>query len=91
MLLRQLSLINYKNFESKELIFDSKINCFVGDNGVGKTNILDAIYHLSFGKSYFNPISSQNIKHGTDFFVIDGTFEKDNRDEKVVCSLKKKQ
>ena len=89
MLLRQLSLINYKNFESKELVFDSKINCFVGDNGVGKTNILDAIYHLSFGKSYFNPISSQNIRHGEDFFVIDGTFEKEGREEKVVCSLKK--
>ncbi|WP_419211012.1 DNA replication/repair protein RecF [Maribacter sp. X9] len=89
MLLRQLSLINYKNFESNELLFDSKINCFVGDNGVGKTNILDAIYHLSFGKSYFNPISSQNIRHGSDFFVIDGTFEKDDRQEKVVCSLKR--
>ncbi|MDO1514236.1 DNA replication/repair protein RecF [Maribacter confluentis] len=89
MLLRQLSLINYKNFESKELVFDAKINCFVGDNGVGKTNILDAIYHLSFGKSYFNPVSSQNIKHGTDFFVIDGLFEKDDREEKIVCSLKK--
>ena len=89
MLLRQLSLINYKNFESKELVFDSKINCFVGDNGIGKTNILDAIYHLSFGKSYFNPISSQNIRHGSDFFVIDGTFEKDNREEKIVCSLKR--
>ncbi|WP_405381653.1 DNA replication/repair protein RecF [Maribacter sp. LLG6340-A2] len=89
MLLNQLSLINYKNFESKELVFDAKINCFVGDNGVGKTNILDAIYHLSFGKSYFNPVSSQNIKHGTDFFVIDGLFEKDDREEKIVCSLKK--
>ena len=89
MLLRQLSLINYKNFESKELVFDSKINCFVGDNGIGKTNILDAIYHLSFGKSYFNPISSQNIRHGSDFFVIDGTFEKDDREEKIVCSLKR--
>lgn len=89
MLLRQLSLINYKNFESKELVFDSKINCFVGDNGIGKTNILDAIYHLSFGKSYFNPISSQNIRHGSDFFVINGTFEKENREEKIVCSLKR--
>ncbi len=89
MLLRQLSLINYKNFESKELVLDSKINCFVGDNGIGKTNILDAIYHLSFGKSYFNPISSQNIRHGSDFFVIDGTFEKDDREEKIVCSLKR--
>tara|TARA_R110002051_G_scaffold8755_1_gene35955 strand:+ start:53712 stop:54791 length:1080 start_codon:yes stop_codon:yes gene_type:complete len=89
MLLRQLSLINYKNFESKELVFDAKINCFVGDNGIGKTNILDSIYHLSFGKSYFNPIASQNIRHGSDFFVIDGTFEKENREEKIVCSLKR--
>ncbi|HDZ04023.1 hypothetical protein LCGC14_0132860 [marine sediment metagenome] len=89
MLLRQLSLINYKNFESKELMFDAKINCFVGDNGIGKTNILDSIYHLSFGKSYFNPVSSQNIRHGSDFFVIDGTFEKEDREEKIVCSLKK--
>ncbi|WP_281542903.1 DNA replication/repair protein RecF [Maribacter aestuarii] len=89
MFLKKLSLINYKNFESKNLEFDSKINCFVGNNGVGKTNILDAIYHLSFGKSYFNPISSQNIKHYEDFFVIDGVFEKDGREEKIVCSLKR--
>ena len=61
----------------------------VGANGIGKTNILDAIYHLSFGKSYFNPVSSQNIRHGSDFFVIDGTFEKEGREEKIVCSLKK--
>ena len=60
MLLRQLSLINYKNFESKELAFDAKINCFVGANGIGKTNILDAIYHLSFGKSYFKLQRNEN-------------------------------
>lgn len=89
MFLKKVSLLNYKNFESKDLVFDSKINCFVGDNGKGKTNILDAIYHLSFGKSYFNPIASQNIKHGTDFFVIEGLFEKENREEKIVCSLKR--
>ena len=71
MILKSLSLLNYKNFESSTFDFDSKINCLVGNNGVGKTNILDAIYHLSFGKSYFNPITSQNIKHGTDFFVIE--------------------
>lgn len=89
MFLKKLSLLNYKNFETKDLEFDSKINCFVGDNGVGKTNILDAIYHLSFGKSYFNPVSSQNIKHDSDFFVIDGVFEKEEREEKIVCSLKR--
>mgnify|MGYP005870730845 CR=1 FL=1 len=61
--LKQLTLLNYKNIVDKSFEFDEKINCFVGKNGVGKTNILDAIYHLSYGKSYFNPLSVQNIKH----------------------------
>ena len=74
----------------KPLHFDPKINCFVGDNGVGKTNVLDAIYHLSFGKSYFNPITGQNIKHGEDFFVIDGQYEKDDRNEKIISKRKKR-
>ncbi len=91
MILKSLSLLNYKNFESINFEFDDKINCFVGNNGVGKTNILDAIYHLSFGKSYFNPITSQNIKHNTDFFVVDGLYEKDDRDEKVIVSAKRGQ
>lgn len=89
MFLKKLSLVNYKNFDTQDFEFDNKINCFVGDNGIGKTNVLDAIYHLSFGKSYFNPIASQNIKHGTEFFVIEGLFDKNKRDEKIVCSLKR--
>jgi DNA replication and repair protein RecF len=87
--LKKLSLLNYKNFNSCEFEFDAKINCFVGNNGVGKTNVLDAIYHLCFGKSYFNPVSSQNIRHGEDFFVVDGTFVKKENEEKIVCSLKR--
>lgn len=89
MYLKSLSLVNYKNFDSKQLEFDPVINCLVGKNGVGKTNILDAIYHLSFGKSYFNPVSTQNINYDADFFMIEGEFEKDGRNEKVVCSFKK--
>ncbi len=89
MFLRHLSLVNYKNFDSKNLDFDPVINCLVGNNGVGKTNILDAIYHLCFGKSYFNPVSTQNIKHGTDFFMVEGNFEKEGRAEKIVCSFKR--
>jgi DNA replication and repair protein RecF len=58
---------------------------------MGKTNVLDAIYHLSFGKSYFNPVASQNIKHDEDFFVIHGDYEKDKKIEKVVISLKRGQ
>ncbi len=91
MILKSLSLINYKNFESQGFTFDAKINCFVGNNGVGKTNVLDAIYHLSFGKSYFNPVTSQNINHNADFFVVDGVYTKNEREEKVVVSAKKGQ
>jgi len=87
--LKHLSLVNYKNFSSKNLEFDPIINCLVGNNGVGKTNVLDAIYHLCFGKSYFNPVATQNIKHNTDFFVIEGEFEKNERSEKIICSYKK--
>ena len=82
MILKSLSLLNYKNFDSKTFTFNDTINCFVGNNGVGKTNVLDAIYHLSFGKSYFNPIASQNIKHNEDFFVINGDYEKESKSEK---------
>lgn len=91
MILKTLSLVNYKNFDSQFFEFDRKINCFVGANGIGKTNVLDAIYHLSFGKSYFNPISSQNIKHDEGFFVVDGVYEKEDREEKIVVSLKRGQ
>ena len=87
--LKTLNLINYKNFKNQTFEFHSKVDCFVGSNGVGKTNILDAIYHLSFGKSYFNPIASQNIKHGEDFFVVDGRYLKDLKEEKIIVSLKK--
>ncbi|KQC33273.1 DNA recombination protein RecF [Nonlabens sp. YIK11] len=87
--LKSLSLVNYKSFDSADFEMDEKINCFVGNNGVGKTNVLDAIYHLAFAKSYFNPITIQNIKHETDFFVINGRFEKDDREENVVISAKR--
>lgn len=91
MFLKRISLLNYKNFSEIDFELDSKINCFVGKNGIGKTNILDAIYHLANGKSYFNPLAVQNIKHGEDFFVVDGEFEKNGRTEKILCSLKKGQ
>ena len=91
MYLKKISLFNYKNFSEANFDFDNKINCFVGKNGIGKTNVLDAIFHLSYGKSYFNPLAVQNIKHGEEFFVIEGEFEKTKRSEIVICSLKKGQ
>ncbi|WP_026713410.1 DNA replication/repair protein RecF [Flavobacterium daejeonense] len=91
MYLKKISLFNYKNFTEASFEFDGKIICFVGKNGIGKTNVLDAIYHLSYGKSYFNPLAVQNIRHGEDFFVIDAEFIKNDRTEQLVCSLKKGQ
>ncbi|MDP6922683.1 MAG: DNA replication and repair protein RecF [Lutibacter sp.] len=89
MYLQRISLVNFKNFQSHTFDFEDKINCFVGNNGVGKTNVLDAIYYLSFAKSYFNPIASQQIRHGEDFFVIEGEYKTKDRVETVVCSLKR--
>ena len=88
--LQKLSLVNYKNITSENFDFDAKINCFIGNNGVGKTNVLDAIYYLSYTKSYFNAVATQNIKHGEEFFLIEGDYLlEDERLEKIVCSLKK--
>ena len=86
--LKKISIINYKNILDKEYKLDPKINCFVGDNGVGKTNILDAVYHLSMGKSYFNVKNDQLINRGKDYMLVDGVFELNNKNESIVFSLK---
>lgn len=91
MYLQQVSLMNFKNISSETYNFHERINCFVGNNGVGKTNVLDAIYYLSFAKSYFNAVAVQNIKHGESFFMVEGNYFIDGRNEKIVCSLKKGQ
>lgn len=89
MFLQKLTLSNFKNYEIAELNFSDKVNCFVGNNGAGKTNILDAIYYLSFCKSYFNSIDSQNIKHDEDFFAIHGNYHnQENTSDKVSCIQK---
>ena len=89
--LQKISLVNFKNIGSQSFDFSEKINCFVGNNGVGKTNVLDAIYYLSFTKSYFNSVAIQNIKHGESFFMIEGEYLINDRKETIVCSLKKGQ
>ncbi|PCJ23821.1 MAG: DNA replication and repair protein RecF [Flavobacteriales bacterium] len=89
MFLKQLSVLNFKNCEEAQLEFSKKINCFLGGNGEGKTNLLDAIYYLSFCKSYFNPNDSQNIKHEFPFFVIEGTYG--DNEEIIYCGVKKGQ
>ena len=91
MYLQQLSIINFKNYEEAGLTFSDGVNAFLGNNGAGKTNLLDAIHYLSLCKSYFNPIDSQQIKQGTDFFIITGTFNKNDQVENVAVSVKRNQ
>ncbi len=78
MRLEELSLMNYKNIDSKNFVFKENIICLVGDNGVGKSNILSSIYHLCFGKSFINSSSVSNIKFFNKFYVINLIFIKNN-------------
>jgi len=89
--LEKLALINFKNYNELEVDLSSRINCFVGNHGVGKTNLFDSIYYLSFCKSYFNPVDTMNIRHGQEFFMIQGLFKKNGDSENLLCSLKKSQ
>lgn len=92
MWLKRISILNYKNLEEVELSFSHKLNCIIGKNGMGKTNLMDAVYYLSFCKSSTNPIDSQNIQHDHDFFVIQGFYETDNGEpEEIYCGLKRRQ
>ncbi|MBR6311206.1 MAG: DNA replication and repair protein RecF [Paludibacteraceae bacterium] len=91
MKLNRISIVNYKNIMQAELEFSPKINCFIGNNGVGKTNVLDAMYYLSFCKSHSNLIDNQNINHESEFFVIDGQYERNGTEENVYCALKRRQ
>ena len=92
MTLKRISILNYKNLEQVELSFSPKLNCFFGQNGMGKTNLLDAVYFLSFCKSAGNPIDSQNICHDADFFVIQGFYEAaDGTPEEIYCGMKRRQ
>jgi len=91
MYLKKLALTNFKNYELNELEFSPKINCFVGNNGVGKTNILDAIHYLSLTKSFFNNIDSISIRHGEDYFIIQGTFVRDGEEDQIYCAFQKQK
>lgn len=92
MILKRISILNYKNLEQVDLEFSPNMNCFIGQNGMGKTNLLDAVYYLSFCKSAGNPIDSQNIMHEQDFFMLQGMYLTEvNEVEDIYCGLKRKQ
>ena len=77
MILNKLSIINYKNIQEATLTLSPKMNCFIGHNGAGKTNLLDAVYYLSFCRSAYSSMDSQVIRHDQDFFVVEGEYTDD--------------
>ena len=89
--LKSLSLVNFKNYEQVDIPFSEKINCFVGENGVGKTNILDAVHYLSLCKSNLNPVDSQNVRYDQDFCVVQGIFERLGKEENIYCGIRKQK
>ena len=92
MILKRISILNYKTLEKVALDCSPKMNCFIGQNGMGKTNLLDAVYYLSFCKSATNPIDSQNMMHQQDFFVIHGFYETESGEtEEIYCGMKRRQ
>ena len=91
MFLDSLRLFNFKNYEEIEIRPDPKINLFLGKNGSGKTNLLDAIYYLAFTKSAINPTDSQNIRFQQDQFLIKGWFSINGKQKKIVCAFQQGQ
>ncbi|MBQ3655310.1 MAG: DNA replication/repair protein RecF [Bacteroidales bacterium] len=89
MRVKKLNIVNFKNHSQREFSFTKKINCFVGKNGVGKTNVLDALYYLSFSKSFINSADNQNIKNGEDFFSLRGVYEVNEMEENILLSFDK--
>ena len=91
MYLKKISLLNFKNIPQEELALCPGINCLVGDNGAGKTNVIDAVYYLSMCKSSLTMTDGQSVRHGADFFLAEGQYLTDaGKTESVVCSFSRK-
>jgi DNA replication and repair protein RecF len=89
--LQELRLFNFKNYAEATLRFDQSVNCFLGSNGSGKTNLLDAMHYLSFTKSAINPSDIQNIKLGESQFMIKGNFLLNKKSNEIICSFQQGQ
>ena len=88
MILKRLSILNYRNIASAELEFSPKVNCLVGQNGEGKTNVLDAIYFLSLTKSTANSIDSANVRHGEELMMVQGIYDLNGTEEEITIGMK---
>ena len=90
MILDKLSILNYKNITQADLRFSDRLNCFFGNNGMGKTNLLDSLYYLSFCKSYLHTPDSQVVRKGEEMCVLQGTYSYEERTEEIFCAIRSK-
>lgn len=88
MYIQSLNLVNFRNHADAEFHFTDGVNCIVGRNGAGKTNVLDAVHYLSMCRSYLNPIDRQNVRFQEQFFVIQGDFIKGEQAFNIYCGVK---
>jgi len=89
MFIKNLKLFNFKNHSEKSFDFSPEINCFVGNNGAGKTNILDALHYLSMAKSFLGNLDAQNILHDSDFFAIEAEIQGEEKNDIIKVQLPK--
>jgi DNA replication and repair protein RecF len=91
MYIESLSVVNFKNLKDVQVEFSPKLNCLIGNNGAGKTNLMDAVYYLSFCKSFFTVVDQFNINHDEQFFMLNGNYKRFDSNENIACALKKGQ
>jgi DNA replication and repair protein RecF len=91
MIINELCILNYKNISQAEVVCSVKTNCFFGNNGMGKTNLLDAIYYLSFCKSHVHTPDSRLIRKGEDFCILQGIYDYNGKEEDIFCSVRRNQ
>ena len=87
--IEEISIVNFKNIKENKVDFSPRLNCLIGNNGAGKTNMLDALYYLSFCKSFFNSVDGLNINHNENYFMLQGNYFRLDSNESISCGLQK--
>lgn len=91
MYIENISIVNYKNLRDVQVDFSPRLNCLIGNNGTGKTNLMDAVYYLSFCKSFFNATDQLNINHDENYFMLRGHYQRLNTAEQISCGIQQGQ
>jgi len=89
--LKSLSVVNFKNIREANVEFSPRLNALIGNNGAGKTNMLDALYALSFSKSFFSTSDLMNVTHNENWFMLQGKYQHEEQEETIVYGFQNGQ